>query len=180
MNPMPVWLLDIDGVINAAGKSVPTHAWPADAWNDVRARDDKGRSWRILAAQPVIDFIREVHQTGRAEIRWHSTWQAHSANVGDVLGLPTFGVQHAPEFLDNRDYLRRNKWWKYPAALRVLGEEGRPLVWTDDDAGTDLSRDERAELTELGRVLIVSPDHTTGLCRRHLRQIDAFLAGGAR
>lgn len=62
-----------------------------------------------------------------------------------------------------------------PAARRVLGGEGRELLWTDDDALTELTPQERAELDGLGRMLIVAPRLETGLCPRHLRQIDRFL-----
>lgn len=167
-----VWLLDIDGVINAATRRPPTHAWPESDWIDTKASDAK-RQWRILAAQPVLDFIRAVHDDERAEIRWHTTWQHHAQEVADVLGLPTFPVQEAPEYANAHHLVG---WWKLPAAHRVL-RAGHRLVWTDDDA-VDLHRTERTELEAAGPVLVVSPSAQTGLCRRHLADIDAFLAGG--
>lgn len=178
---IPVWLLDIDGVLNAATRGKPpTHAWPADDWIDTKAMGE-ARTWRMLAARPVLDFIRDVHTAGRAEIRWHTTWQERAANVAEALDLPTFPVQYAPEFLDVEDCLLRDQWWKLPAAQRVLTDEGRDLVWTDDDADWDLTADQRTSLGAAGRVLIVSPDVLTGLCRQHLRKIDAFLPeSGAR
>jgi hypothetical protein len=172
---VPVWLLDLDGVINAACKSLPTHAWPKHAWREVTVGDSKGQSVPIKTAQPVVDFIREIHESGRAEIRWHTTWQQDALGVGRELGLPEFAVAEAPEYQQLHEFLDRDRWWKLPAARRVLADEGRILLWTDDDAHTDLRRDERTELSGLGRLLIVCPDAMTGLCRRHLRRIDAFL-----
>lgn len=169
----PVWLLDLDGVVNAASRTFPTHAWPRQAWRQIEAEDEEGLTWPIKAAGPVIDFIRAVHESGRAEIRWHSTWQEYSLNVGRLLGLPDFGVQEAPEYKE----FDADRWWKTPAARRVLGGEGRDLLWTDDDADRELAPDERAELAAMGRLLIVCPDSKTGLCGRHLRRIDEFLAG---
>jgi hypothetical protein len=162
---VPVWLLDIDGVINAATRGKPpTHAWPATDWIDTRAK-----TWRILAARPVLDFIRTVHEKGMAEIRWHTTWQHDAQLLADALDLPTFSVQHAPEF----DELRAG-WWKLPAAHRAL-DEGRGLVWTDDDIAVEVSDVELASFAMAGAV-VLTPPVRTGLCPRHLEQIDTYLA----
>lgn len=170
----PVWLLDIDGVINAAvgPKRPPTHAWPAAEWIDTKAQN--GTTWRILAARPVVEFIREVHESGRAEIRWHTTWQDLAGEVGRAVGLPEFAVQEAPEFHQIAEQLRRDRWWKLPAVWRVLAE-GRRVLWTDDDAKSDLTQEQKTTLAAAG-CHVVSPDPMTGLCKRHLRQIDEFLS----
>jgi len=181
---MPVWLLDIDGVINAAvgPKRPPTHAWPASEWIDTSADGiDRGRvrtrTWRILAARPVLDLIRSVHEQGRAEIRWHTTWQETAREVATALDLPEFAVQDAPEFYQLEEELRRDRWWKLPAVWRVLAE-GRRVLWTDDDASTDLTTAQKATLAAAG-CHVVSPDPMTGLCKRHLREIDEFLGGAS-
>ena len=169
---VPVWLLDLDGVVNAASRTFPTHAWPKQTWQGIEAEDEEGITWPIKAARPVIDFIKEVHGAGRAEIRWHSTWQGYAVHVGRQLGLPDFGVQEAPEYKDSD----AEHWWKAPGARRVLAEEGRDLLWTDDDADEWLGRQERTELASLGhRLLIVCPDSRTGLCKKHLKRITQFL-----
>jgi hypothetical protein len=168
---VPVWLLDLDGVINAASRTFPTDAWPEETWQEVEGEDEVGLIWPIKAARPVIDFIKGVHESERAEIRWHTTWQEYALNVGRQLGLPDFGVQEAPEYQDPGE----EPWWKAPAARRILAEEGRDLLWTDDDADSELGRDERTKLASLGRLLIVCPNSRTGLCKKHLRRIDGFL-----
>jgi len=168
---VPVWLLDIDGVVNAACRSFPTHAWPKETWREIEAEDEEGLTWPIKVARPVIDFIKGVHESGRAEIRWHTTWQEYAVDVGRQVGLPDFAVQEAPEYKGIGAY----DWWKKPAARRVLAEEGRDLVWTDDDADMKLGRQGRTELASLGRLLIVCPDTRTGLCKKHLRRIGQFL-----
>lgn len=167
----PVWLLDIDGVINALGSKTLTRAWPAAGWRLVHAESAHQVRWPIRAAQPVLDFITAVHTSGRAEIRWHSTWQEYANNVSRELGLPEFPVAHAPEF----DEPIGMTWWKLPAARRILVQERRRLIWTDDDAAEEMTRAERRELHTLGRSLIVFPDTMTGLCRRHLHRIETFL-----
>lgn len=170
----PVWLLDIDGILNAASKKPPRNVWPADQWVHGRASDGR-HTWPILFARPVANFIRRVHKEGRAEIRWHTTWQHDAAAVGKLLDLPDFPVQEAPEWAT---YLACNTddWWKTAAALRVAEVERRALVWTDDDADRwSLPQADRDRLTSAVPCLIVAPSSTTGLTPKHLRQIDAFL-----
>jgi hypothetical protein len=166
-------LLDIDGVVNAYGgrAKLPTHAWSEDDWIVTRAN-----GFNIWAARPVLEFIRKTHEAGLAEIRWHTTWQNDAQILADALDLPTFEVQPAPEF---KDYIERKRgWWKLPAAQRVVGEEKRRLVWTDDDAAWSLHGGQEAALRALGDVLVVAPSEQTGLCRKHLRLIGDFMAGG--
>lgn len=177
---VPVWLLDVDGVVNAATKKPDPNVWPADDWVQGRASDDK-RSWPITYARPVAAFIREVHEQGRAEIRWHTTWQEWAHAVSRLLGLPEFPIQEAPEWAEflvgDRVKLHDDEWWKIGAALRVVEEEKRPLLWTDDDADSvwNLPYDVRTRIVTAQPTLIVAPAPETGLCRRHLRQIDEFL-----
>lgn len=174
----PVWLLDIDGVVNALARVLPSAGWPREAWVQrlVRADiPDRGlMSVPVLAAQPVLDFITHVHESGAAEIRWHSTWRtAAVTTLGPALGLPAIPVSIAPEWGENVAM-----WWKIPAARRVA-EAGRRLVWTDDQLtiyGTD-ARNE-PELTALERwsgALLLSTDPELGLSPDDLRTIAAFL-----
>lgn len=169
----PVWLLDVDGVINAV-TAKPPPAWPADQWVVTSGHAD-GATWPIRAARPVLDFIALAHEQGRAEVRWHTTWQHDALALAEALGLPEFGVQDAPEYAARTDALRRGRWWKLPAAQRVMQDEGRSLLWTDDDAAWDLGREQEAYLASLGSLLVVAPSQQTGLCKRHLRLIDEFL-----
>ncbi|MFK3983878.1 hypothetical protein ACI2K4_26290 [Micromonospora sp. NPDC050397] len=179
----PVWLLDVDGVVNAISRRPDRSVWPRDRWVSGTAVS-AGIEWPILAAQPVLDFIREVHERGRAEVRWHTTWQHDALHLAELLGLPTFATQEAPEFAEREQGLAGaapvsvgRGWWKYPAAERVVRDERRPLVWTDDDATWELrGHDNGEELARLAPTLIVSPPAHTGLTPKHLRNIDAFLA----
>ena len=175
---IPVFLLDIDGVLNAATKKPDRNVWPADAWIRGRAHDGR-HEWPILFARPVADFIRQAHEQGRAEIRWHTTWQEEAAAIGKLLDLPDFPVQESPEWTV---HLRgeTEEWWKIGAALRVVEDEHRALVWTDDDAyDYNLDRGVRTRITSAGPCLIVAPSPTTGLTPKHLRRIDAFLTDQA-
>jgi len=63
------------------------------------------------------------------------------------------------------------------AAARVLDEEGRRLVWTDDDIGfgAQLLGSGVAALLRRPGVLAVTPRTTIGLTRKNLLAVDAFL-----
>ena len=175
----PVWLLDFDGVLNAIARKPDPSAWPRELWVTGTAEVD-GVAWPVLAARPVLAFVREVHVAGLAEIRWHSTWQQHAdAVIRPLLELPAFPVQPSPEHGLGRAY---EGWWKLPAAERVLHEEKRPLLWTDDDIRSERTRPGRGLGAVEGaeRALLISPRANIGLTPKHLRQIREFLDGSPR
>ncbi len=175
----PVWLLDIDGVINAITKKPDPSVWPRDQWVRTTAFSGDDIEWPILAATPVLDFLRRVHEKGRAEIWWHSTWQHYSVNVGMALDLPEWPVLDCPEFAEQETFIatplveRERVWWKFPAVQRLL-VQGKRLLWTDDDAKFQLDFRKKREWEP--QALVVAPHETTGLAPRHLRHIDRWLA----
>lgn len=168
----PVWLLDVDGVVNACARNRPPKAWPHDQWLHARVTAD-GHTWPIWAAQPVIEFIRRTHVGGYAEVRWHTTWQGFTDGLEAALGLPQLPTQEAPEFVEQGESLKRGEWWKWPAVRRLL-DEGGPLVWTDDDAGSELTDPQKMQLLR-DDVLMISPWVHVGLTPHHLGQISEFL-----
>jgi hypothetical protein len=183
MNAPPVWLLDIDGVINAIADEPDPCVWPAGRWARATATC-AGIEWPLLAARPVLEFVRKVHRTGRAEIRWHTTWQHDAARVARALGLPDFPVQPVPELASYQPQPVGGAapvgpaWWKLAAAERVIGAEERPLVWTDDDADAQLRRwGMEHPLYRIPAALIVCPRTEVGLTDCDLLAIDAFLCG---
>ncbi len=172
----PVWLLDVDGVLNACSSRGCRTVWPQECWNSCVVADLDGRKWPILVADPVVSYLRAVHVNGDAEIRWHTSWQ-HSApqRLAPALGLPDWPVAVAPEYHDPSGHTAHG-WWKLGAAARVLEEEGRRLVWTDDDIsfGAQLTG-AVGELLRRPGVLAVTPRTTIGLTRKNLLAVDAFL-----
>ncbi|MGH8963282.1 MAG: hypothetical protein ACRDWT_19170 [Jatrophihabitantaceae bacterium] len=177
----PVWLLDIDGVINALGMSLPTDTWPESAWvqrvvTAVIPEQGMG-TYPILAARPVLDFIHRVHRNGLAEIRWHSTWRSAAVTgLAPALGLPAIPISVAPEWSAAPPV-----WWKIPAARRVA-ESGRRLLWTDDQF--DLYRADPQSASELEALerwtgaLLLSANPETGLSPDDLATIERFLEPG--
>lgn len=172
-----IWLLDLDGVVNAVPARIsdpPPTCWPEDQW--IRAEVKNSHSdtaWPILAATPVLDFITNIHTLGLAEIRWHTTWQEEANLVSDAVGLPHFEVEHAPEY---QGWTRGGaRWWKVPAVKRVSLRNRGFVVWTDDDAAfPTLQKQDRLSLRNEG-VLIVAPSGAKGLTQSNLDKIQYYL-----
>lgn len=177
----PVWLLDLDGVINAipARKSDPLpRCWPEEAWIRTEVKNSHNdKPWPILAARPVLDFVYMVHNEGLAEIRWHTTWQEEANSVSVELDLPEFDVEPAPEY--EGWTMGAKGWWKVPAAKRACARTNGHLIWTDDDATyPSLSKLDRTNLRNAG-TLIVAPRESTGLVQANLDKILFYLVGEA-
>lgn len=171
---IPVWLLDIDGVVNACSKKPDRNVWPADQWIHTKVTVNS-HSWPVLVARPVVEFIRRVYEDGLAEIRWHTTWQHDAAALEKAVDLPHLAVQDCPEYETRHEIAG---WFKLPAAERVVMHECRALVWTDDDLTWELRRPAGRAfemLRQAARILTVSPSEQTGLTPKHLHQIGEFL-----
>lgn len=169
----PVWLLDIDGVINALARGPVEGSWPADAWLQRVVTTDIPNAGRtvlpIFAAQPVLDFITRVVTSGLVDVVWHSTWRAAAVtDLAPTLNLPAIPISVAPEWTERPG----RTWWKLPAAQRVVAS-GRPLVWTDDDIAA--LPEQVADLDAHPDTLLISPDPITGLTSEHLDAIAQFI-----
>jgi hypothetical protein len=161
MPEVPVWLLDVDGVIN-----VKRPGWSAAPFQG-RAHA-LGAEWKLRWAPALIARIRTLHGDGVAEVRWCSTWCAWPGEVERLFKLP--GLDRA--FGDVPDFSVAKL-----AAARAVLRAGRRLVWTDDvevpEAGPL-----REELTRDGRALLIRPDERRGLTPAHLDEIEAFCREG--
>lgn len=177
----PIWLLDIDGVVNALELAPARAAWPEAEFVETAARSAHNIEWPLLAAIPVLDFLRRVHAEGTAEIVWHSAWQEFSVNVAGALGLPDWPILDCPEIDEDEALVATplrsgdRPWWKLPAAQRAAAG-GRPLLWTDDDARRKLGWLDPPAWCR--RALIIAPDEEVGLTPDDLRRIGEWLADG--
>lgn len=173
----PVWLLDIDGVVNAVAPGALTReaVWPGADWVFGTAGGWDGHIFSIIAAKPVIDFINKVHEEGLAEIRSLTTWGEHAVNVWRLLGLPEFPCQTEYPVDTTQKY---GHWWKQPCAEHVALVEGRDLIWTDDQLHTELSISSRYRLQKAG-ALLIRPNDMTGLVAADLARVDAYLQASA-
>lgn len=158
----PVWLLDVDGVINAnrPGWSAPPNQGYAAA---------SGTTWKMRWAPGLTAAIRTLALSGDVEIRWATSWVLYTDQLERLFRLPPLPVAFAD---DNDGYVTE---LKVAAALRVVEEEKRPLIWTDDDAiphsGPERSRLESGEHP----VLLLDPDWNRGLQPTHIDIIREFI-----
>jgi len=162
---VPVWLLDVDGVVNAR----------RPAWDQPFAQGNAfvdGVAYRLQWAPALTRYIKAVHKRQAAEIRWATTWVDHVHQVERLLRLPALhtafrGLGTAPSVgAPDR---------KLSAALHVVEIERRPLIWTDDDA-IPVMGTQRRRLEEAGvPVLLLAPNPYEGLTPEHLERIDDFL-----
>jgi len=161
----PVWLLDVDGVINVTrpGWGAAPHSGTAHS---------AGYPYRLRWAPALIARIRALHTAGSVTIRWCSTWCADAAQIERLFGLP-----------------RLERCWTDPisstaaahaklAAARAVLDQGRRLIWTDDEVAPTCGP-VRDELTRSGRSLLIAPTPNRGLQPEHLETIEEFVAADA-
>lgn len=185
MSDKPVLLLDVDGVVNAMSKQAPTHVWPADVWRRAKIQARDGMEYPFLWAIPVVEWLTRLHESGDVEIRWHTTWQHEALEVGKVLGLPEFKVQECPEFAE---YERNGSelsaklisacmpgWWKYPAAENLVSDEGRRVIWIDDDIDYQITAGGRRALKAIYNLVLVCPNERTGIIPKHMVKVEAAI-----
>ncbi|GIE88779.1 HAD domain-containing protein [Actinoplanes regularis] len=155
----PVWLLDVDGVLNAN----------RPGWGAAPRRGYAhagGFRYTMRWAPALLDRIRALHRTGTVEIRWCTTWCGHADQLERLFGLPHF----EPCWLDNLNP-REAATAKLAAARQVVAS-GHPLIWTDD---ADISPSAHDELSGLDRVLLITPKPNRGLQPEHLDAIETFV-----
>lgn len=160
----PVWLLDVDGVLNATRPG-----WGAAPHHGTAHSD--GYPYRLRWAPALITRIHALHNAGHVTLRWCSTWCAYAGQVEHLLGLP-----------------RLERAWTHPishddaliaklAAARAVLDQGHRLIWTDDEA-VPTSGPIHDELAATGRALLIAPPSRHGLQPEHLDAIEAFLTQG--
>src|SRR4051794_18921570 len=101
----PVWLLDVDGVLNAlpdwnADEPAPDHAWQDYEVVTASPRVHDQHKYRITYSPTLTKAIHDLHESGAVEVRWLTTW-GRGANVelADKLGLQHFDVAGEPDVL---------------------------------------------------------------------------------
>lgn len=162
---VPLWLLDVDGVINAVCGTVPPGY-----------QRERINGYQITWSPQIIERMRHLHETGAVEIRWLTTWcDLAASHIAPALGLPLDCVVEGAE--DHQQYRPRG-WWKSTTAKRLSdAEPDRPLIWTDDDLSFAEIRGEVDWLKErTAPTLALCPDGRQGITPKMLRRVDDFLA----
>lgn len=147
----PLVLLDVDGVLNAYERDGASAGW------EVGHATADGCSWKITFCPAVIIALGELHESGRVELRWLTTW-GHDANaeLRVLLGLPELlvagthgGDSEGPggsvvsgdalaAVTPSAPVADLPEWWKWDVVQRLrAAEPTRRLVWIDDELQPD-------------------------------------------
>jgi hypothetical protein len=165
----PILLLDVDGVLNAARVDLP------DGWR-------RGRfNGFVLSWDPTVTArLRRLHESGRVEIQWLTTWTTDADRLlAEPMGLPRGLRTHGRADTGPTGFAGPlgglSGWWKLDAA-RAVAEENpdRRIVWIDDDLA-EQAADTGEWLAANPHVLVVAPDLFTGLTHAQLDEIEAWL-----
>src|SRR4051794_16630036 len=166
---VPILLLDVDGVLNAARLDLPD-GWQRGTFNNF-----------VLSWDPTITArLRRLHESGRVEIQWLTTWTTNAdLLLAEPMGLPRGLTTHAPDDAAPTGFLGplggRSGWWKLAAAREVAeAEPDRRIIWIDDDLA--LQAAETGEwLAAHAHVLVIARDLFVGLTHEQLDEIEAWL-----
>ena len=159
----PVWLLDVDGVLNA---SRPGWGGPPR----IRFAYSGGLEYRIRWAPALLERIRALHAARRVEVRWCTTWCAEAEQLERLFAMPVLSRAWAGHLTHEEAVTAKL------AAARAVLADGRRLIWTDDDV-VPTAGPVHAELTADGRALLIAPDPRRGLQPGDLVLIEAFAGG---
>lgn len=166
---VPVLLLDVDGVLNAPRTDLP-EGWQQGRFNGF-----------VLSWDPTVTArLRELHETGRVEIQWLTTWAEDADRLlAEPMGLPRGLRVHARDGVAPTGYAGPltgvSGWWKLAAARAVAAEEpDRRIVWIDDDLAAH-APDTEEWLAAHDHVLVIAPDTLTGLTHEQLDRIETWL-----
>jgi hypothetical protein len=166
---VPILLLDVDGVLNAARFDLP-EGWRRGTFNGF-----------VLSWDPTVTRrLRRLHDSGRVEIQWLTTWATNADQLlAEPMGLPRGLKTHARAGAAPTGFLGplggAASWWKLDLARKVVeAEPDRRIVWIDDDLAAQAA--ETGEwLAAHPHVLVVAPDLFTGLTHEQLDAIEAWL-----
>jgi hypothetical protein len=165
---VPIWLLDVDGVINTRRPTWGTELRRGTAYSE-------GVDYPMRWAPGLISRIQRLHSDGVVELRWCTTWCEDADEIERLFGLPVLGRALDAADLDGVEDTDARKL----AAARRVVAEGNRLVWTDD-AAVPLAGPVFDELTSGGNGLLIRPHARRGLRQRDLDRIEDFArTGGA-
>lgn len=148
-----VWLLDVDGVLNASRPGWSSQPYSGWAYANTA-------SWKIRWAPQLIERIRKVHKVDSVEILWATTWVGYTLQLEQLFKLPPL-LSAGATSMSVAD--------KQEAALDVL-DSGKRLIWTDDEAIPLTWSSDHAKL-------LIRPRPSRGLRPEHLDLIDNFVLG---
>lgn len=155
-----IWLLDVDGVINASRPG-----WGASPRSGTA--HSGGYSFRIRWAPELILRIRDVRERG-VDVRWCTTWCTDADQIERLTGLPPL-TRCWTDPINGHEASEAKR-----AAARAAVATGDRLIWTDD-AITPTDGPLYDELTRDGRALLIAPKASRGLQPSDLFEIRTFV-----
>lgn len=163
MTDKPIWLLDIDGVINAGNRTAPTHL--GYNWLEFKQRDSTtNRHYQLFIAKEVVDFIDEMSEF--FTIVWCTTWQADALIIAKRIGLKEFAwIDMNAQKVNQLPY-----HWKRNA-YELLSQHHR-VLWTDDQIRDFYNFPAKVPLKP--GCCLVQPYIYEGLAPKHLEKIRKF------
>jgi len=153
-DPRPIWLLDVDGVINIDD---------GGGWGAVLADgtiNAYGRGWPLRWVPEVVDRIRDIARSGRVEIRWCTTWCEHADRLERLWRFPALSRCWSDERNGTLSSVSKRR------AADFVIESGRHLLWTDDEEAATLNHD---------RALCIVPNSRTGLTPVDMAVIEMWV-----
>lgn len=157
--------LDVDGVVNAFGPSGVTD------WGSTWKIADAG-ILEVAFAPEAVDELNSLAGHPAVRFVWLTTWE----RMAPQYLCPAIGLkgQHWP-VLSSQGWDEEPEWWKLVALRKDLAASGsNRFVWLDDQLAHQTDARSWAEYQQ-DRVLCVSPNPRTGLSRRDLAAVRAFL-----
>jgi hypothetical protein len=154
-----IWLLDVDGVINASRAGWSSKPLSGNAYFN-------GFSYRMHWAPQLISRMRVLLQQPSVAIVWATTWCGDTDQLEKLFKLPAL-PSAAPTRMEGSD--------KYKAALEVV-DSGKKLIWTDDEFVPEFGP-WYDELTKYNSSLLIKPRASRGLRPTDLDLIDQFVLG---
>lgn len=153
-NVKPVWLLDVDGVINVDRIG----EWDTTLTTGRAVAD--GESYRMRWVPEVVDFIRDTAEAGRVRVVWCTTWCPYTAVLEALWSLPKLDTAWSDGLYGR--YARKAK----RDTAKLYADHGVPVIWTDDDVAESFAPS----------VLGIRPDSRYGLTPGDLAEIKDFIA----
>jgi hypothetical protein len=117
----------------------------------------------------VIARLRALHDEGRVEIQWLTTWCNDADKLlAEPMKLPRGLVVHS------KHHRTPGPWWKFRHAREVAEENpDRKIIWIDDDHGYDYESE--SWLQHNTNVLAIQTDMFVGLTHDHLDRAEEFI-----
>jgi hypothetical protein len=187
----PLWLLDVDGVLNAVNVIEDLQALEQDTnWPDYQVgRADGGRrpghTFQIIWSPTLVKRMVVLVEADLVEIRWLTTWEGRAqTEIAPLLGLPHFELAGERNFeAEYRAYSDRanvgDYWWKFPIARAAVEDTPqRALIWSDDDLPAIPEASEWARerwKNGGGQACLVSPRFDLGISPRQMEAIEQFI-----